>query len=85
MNKISRYIYKIVIVFKIKFYSYFDGKTQFSQIFLGRIFFLFLFNYFFFWGGGGQITASLTCARALDGGAFKYRVFISSAADMPCF
>ena len=30
----------------MKFYLYFDGKTQFSQIFLGCIFFL-------GWGGGG--------------------------------
>ena len=28
------------------FYSYFDGKTQFSQIFLGFV--------FFFLGGGGK-------------------------------
>ena len=36
---------KIVIVYhkkiyKMKLYSYFDGKTQFSQIFLGCIFFV---------------------------------------------
>ena len=30
---------------KMKFYSYIDGKTQFSQIFLGFV--------LFFWGGGG--------------------------------
>ena len=45
--------------YKMKFYSFFDGKTQFSQIFLGRIL-------FFLMGGGvgwvgGQITASFTC------------------------
>ena len=51
----------------MKFYSYFDGKTQFSQIFLGFVFFVF---FFFFLGGGGggggvggQITASFTCAQ----------------------
>ena len=51
----------IVIVYHVKihkrkFYSYFDGKTQFLQIFLDFVFFL--------WGGGeggGQITASFTC------------------------
>ena len=31
----------------MKFYSYFDGKTQFSQLFLGCIIFI------FFGGGGG--------------------------------
>ena len=43
----------------MKFYSYFDGKTKFSQIFLGFV--------FFFGGGGrgeyGQITASSTCGQ----------------------
>ena len=33
--------------YKMEFYSYFDGKTLFSQIFLGSVIF------FFFWGGGG--------------------------------
>ena len=59
----------------MKFYSYFDGKTQFSQIFLGFVsFFIYLFIYiyiyiyffFFFLGGGGsggQITASFTCGQ----------------------
>ena len=31
----------------MKFYSYFDGQTQFSQLVLGFIVF------FFFFGGGG--------------------------------
>ena len=52
----------------MKFYSYFDGKTQFSQIFLGFVSF---FNIFFFFGGGGgggggqggKITASFTCGQ----------------------
>ena len=36
----------------MEFYSYFDGKTQFLQIFLGFV--------FFFWGGGvGQVDKSL--------------------------
>ena len=39
---------------KVKFYSYFDGKTQFSQIFLGFVIFLFFFFFFFFGGGGGS-------------------------------
>ena len=53
-------------------FLYFDGKTQFSLIFLGFLFFYFyLFIYlllFFFGGGGGggggsggQSTASFTC------------------------
>ena len=52
----------------MKFYSYFDGKTQCSQIFLG---FVFLFIFFFFGGGGGggggggQITASFTYSMAI--------------------
>ena len=45
----------------MKFYSYFDGKTQFSQIFLGLYNFLCLFIYLFWGGGGGQITVSFTC------------------------
>ena len=52
----------------MKFYSYFDGKTQFSQIFLGFDIFFILFFYFFFGGGGGggggivlTITVSFTC------------------------
>ena len=46
----------------MKFYSYFDGKTQFSQIhvFLG---FLFYFIFYLGGGGGGQITASFTCGQ----------------------
>ena len=36
----------------MKFYSYFDGNTQFSQIFLGCIYFFL----FFIGGGDGQIT-----------------------------
>ena len=52
----------------MKFYSYFIGKTQFPQIFLGFVSFFF---YFFLggWGGdggggsGGQITASFTCGQ----------------------
>ena len=55
----------------MKFYSYFDGKTQFSQIFLGFVsfsyilFFIYLFFFFFLGGGGsgGQITASFTCGQ----------------------
>ena len=39
----------------MKFYSYFDGKTQFSQIFMGCIFFFFFF-FFFFRGGGGRLS-----------------------------
>ena len=42
----------------MKFYSYLDGKTQFSQIFLGCIII------FFFGGGGGGgggVTMSFTC------------------------
>ena len=46
--------------YKMELYSYFDGKTQFSQIFLGC-------NFLFFFGGGGGggvglITVSFTCA-----------------------
>ena len=40
----------------MKCYSYFDGKTQFSQIFLGFLFYLFYFILLlllFFLGGGG--------------------------------
>ena len=37
----------------MKFYSYFDGKTQFSHIFLGFVFFLFIYLFFFLGGGGG--------------------------------
>ena len=49
---------------KNSFSSYFDGKTQFSQIFLGCIFLI------FFGGGGGgagggQISASFTCGSGL--------------------
>ena len=33
-------------IYKMKFNSYFDGKTQFSQIFLGFV--------FVFGGGGGE-------------------------------
>ena len=35
-------------MYKMKFYSYVDGKTQFHKIFLALYFF-----FFFFFGGGG--------------------------------
>ena len=66
-------VYKIVTVYhktiyKMKFNSYFDGKTQFSKIFLVCILFYFYFYFilfFFFLGGGGvgggQTTACFTC------------------------
>ena len=37
----------------MKFYSNFDGKTQFSQIYKGCIIFYFILLFFFFFGGGG--------------------------------
>ena len=44
-------------------------EKQFSQIFLGCIFFLIYIFFFFFFGGGGggggQITASFTCGLGL--------------------
>ena len=64
----------------MKFHSYFDGKTQFSKIFLGCIFFLFFF--FFFLGGGGwsggrQITESFTCASMVGNGyQMHVRIFL---------
>ena len=39
--------------YKMKLFSYFDGKTRFSQIFLGCIFFIHLFFYLFIFFLGG--------------------------------
>ena len=50
----------------MKLYSYFDGKTQFSQIFLGSVYFLFFLRGGGGGGGGGsggQINASFTCGQ----------------------
>ena len=38
---------------KISFYSYFEGKTQLSQTYLGCIFVVVVFLFVFFFGGGG--------------------------------
>ena len=68
----------------MKFYSYFDGKTQFSQIFLGCIMFLFLFLW---WGRGGgdkslwlSPVSCTTCTKKV--GNWSDRNILASCVDV---